>query len=128
MEKFQKNDLKPGMVVETANGTLLLVVSLHYDGYDDLRAISDTCWVDLGHYNRDLARYDFLKQKDPVDRDIIRVYEFKGQHSCGHELKKLLDKDNLKLLFDNTIKKEMTLEEIEKELGYKISVVNRKTD
>lgn len=118
------NDLETGMVVETANGTLLLVVK--FPGYfaDNTvdRAISNDCWVDLGHYNQDFSRCDWVKKYDPVNRDIVAVYATKEYSYYKKTLSELLNKEHLVKIFDVEYRKPMTLEDIEKELGYKVRI------
>lgn len=118
------NDLETGMVVETANGTLLLVVKFpkHFMGNTIDRAISNECWVDLGHYNQDFSRIESIKECDPVNRDIVAVYKPKDYIYYKKTLSDLLNKENLVKIFDVKYRKPMTLEEIEKELGYKVCI------
>ena len=119
-------DLETGMVVETANGTLLLVVKFpgHFADFTIDRAISNECWVDLGHYNQDFSRYDWIKKYDPVNRDIVAVYSVGEYGYYNKTLSELLHKENLVRIFDVEYRKPMSLEEIEKELGYKVSIQN----
>ena len=121
--KMQLKDLETGMVVETANGTLLLVVKFpRFAEYTIDRAISNDCWVNLGHYNQDFSRYEWLKKYDQVNRDIIAVYMIKEHNYYKNTLSELLNKEHLVKIFDVEYRKPMTLEEIEKELGYKIII------
>lgn len=119
-------DLETGMIVETANGTLLLVV--FFTGYFPEstigRAISNDCWVNLGHYNQDFSRREWIKKYDPVNRDIIAVYKEKEYSYYNKTLSELLNKEHLIKIFDVNYRKPMTLEEIEKELGYKVKIQN----
>lgn len=122
--EMKLKDLETGMVVETANGTLLLVVKFpgHFAECTIDRAISNDCWVNLGHYNQDFSRYECLKKYDPVNRDIIAVYMTKEHNYYKNTLSELLNKEHLVKIFDVEYRKPMTLEEIEKELGYKIII------
>ena len=124
--EMKLKDLETGMVVETANGTLLLVVK--FPGYFAEctidRAISNDCWVDLGHYNQDFSRCEWVKKYDPVNRNIIAVYMTKEYSYYKKTLNELLNKEHLVKIFDVEYRKPMTLEEIEKELGYKIVIKN----
>lgn len=119
-------DLETGMVVETANGTLLLVVKFpgNFADFTIDRAISNECWVDLGHYNQDFSRYNWIKKYDPVNRDIVAVYSVGEYGYYKKTLSELLNKENLVKIFDVEYRKPMSLEEIEKELGYKVSIQN----
>ena len=118
------NDLETGMVVETANGTLLLVVMFpgYVIGNIVKRAISNDCWIDLGHYKQDFSRSEYAKKYDSVDRDIIAVYKVKEYIYYQKTLSDLLNKENLVKIFDVHYRKPMTLDEIEKELGYKVCI------
>ena len=124
--EMKLKDLKTGMVVETANGTLLLVVKFPgcFAGYTIDRAISNDCWVNLGHYNQDFSRYECVKEYDPVNRDIIAVYMIKEHNYYKNTLSELWNKEHLVKIFDVEYRRPMTLEEIEKELGYKIIIKN----
>lgn len=124
------NDLETGMIVETANGTLLLVVKFprHFMGSTVDRAISNECWVDLGHYNQDFSRLECIKEYDPVNRDIVAVYKPKDYIHYKKTLSDLLNKENLVKIFDVEYRKPMTLEEIEKELGCKVSIQSNQSD
>lgn len=120
------NDLRTGMIVETVNGTLLLVVIFPGTGYfaDHTigRGISNDCWVNLGHYNQDFTRRKWIKKYDPVNRDIIAVYMTKEYDLYKKSLSELLNKEELVKIFDAEYRKPMTLEEIERELGYKVCI------
>ena len=124
--EMKLKDLETGMVVETANGTLLLVIK--FPGYFAERtidrAISNDCWVDLGHYNQDFSRCEWVKKYDPVNRNIIAVYMTKEYSYYKKTLNELLNKEHLVKIFDVEYRKPMTLEEIENELGYKIVIKN----
>lgn len=124
--KMKLKDLETGMVVETANGTLLLVVKFpgNFSNCTFNRAISNECWVDLEHYNQDFSRCDWIKKYDPVNRDIVAIYSEREYGYYKKNLSELLNKDNLVKIFDCNYRKPMSLEEIEKELGYKVSIQN----
>lgn len=102
---MELKDLKNGNVVETKNGTLLLVVKF---GFKDSSlttdiAMSEECWINLGHYNKDLTRMASFKEigdKGLEDkREIVAVYEPK-RYGVYCTLKEILDKNNLKKIWE----------------------------
>lgn len=113
---FTKSQLMNGMIVETRKGTKLLVIIHQTYGYKELRFVNNTMWVDGGHYNEDLTRYDFMTDNY---RDIMRVYVSNNDNS----LENMLKDENLKLVWDRERKEKMTLAEIETKLGYKVELV-----
>lgn len=110
---FTKSDLKDGMVIEYRNGSREVVFGT--------RTLSITGWNSLSEVNDDLIE---IKYKDPA-YDIVKVYEIaKKETVCG--LKNIFEDRNLTLLWERKEEpdyKEMTVEEIEKELGYKVKVI-----
>lgn len=104
--EFSKSDLTNGMIVETRKGTLLLVLNGNL--------VNNDSWVSLSHYNEDLTRYDWMKDDY---RDIVKVYKTKGEQTLNNMFK------NKTLIWERVEYKEMTIDEIEKELGYKIKII-----
>lgn len=102
---FTKKDLKDGMVVEYRNGKRRIVLG------DNLLG-EDGCG-DLKHYNKDLT-LDGYENTLTIDK----VYK-----TIAMKISKLFEDDYLTLIWEREHIKEMTVEEIEKELGYKIKVV-----
>ena len=108
MKEFTKADLKDGMAVEYRSGDRRLF-------------ICDT-FISNDNYNP-LENYDdSLLSKGCSDFDIMNVYKIKQISS----LDCIFRIGNLELLWEHKEVKEMTLEEIEKELGYKIKVIGGK--
>lgn len=111
---MKKSDLKTGMVVETRNGEKYLVM------------LGPDCegreLINFGSGFMPLSRYaDSLMIKTGDEGfDIMKVYSVGGSIRCL-----LRDKERMKfkLIWERDEPKEMTLEEIEKELGYKIKIV-----
>lgn len=111
---FTKDNLENGMVVEYWNGMRALV--------HNHRFITDNSYMDFDDYTSDLmivgdcdGRWDF---------DIVAVYETTNVR-C---IKDLLSITKLKYLWKRAKEPEpteMTLDEIEKQLGYKIKIVNK---
>jgi hypothetical protein len=106
---FTKSDLKDGMVVEYRHGWMELVLG---EKTVDDRGSHSLCNFD-----------DELINKDSRESDIMRVYTVNGDITgigC------IFDRACLTLIWERKEEpkhKEMTVEEIEKELGYKIKVV-----
>lgn len=105
-KNFTKSDLETGMIVETETGALLLVLN----GI----LVNDNSWLDLSHYNDDLTRYTWMCDSY---RDIVKVYETNRSQTLDDMRK------NKKLIWDRNAYTEMTIEEVQKELGYKIKII-----
>lgn len=106
-----KKDLKFGMVVEIeTNGETNLAMVTRSKSSDV--CISGTKhWYPLSCVSDDLT----------YDNDIItKVYDVANYNDCAY---KLSTKDRI-LLWERTTTKEMTLEEIEKKLGFKVELVD----
>ena len=112
MKEFTKDDLKAGMVVKLRKGEFYM--ALPYE--KGLTLISfDAGWQNLKNYTCDLKDVDGEKEWD-----VTRVYGL----PC-HQGDAQLDKscvENRPVLWEEC--KEMTLSEIEKELGYKIKILD----
>ena len=118
MSNFKKSDLKTGMKVTLRNGKEYIVLSnckhrFSNDTniivrYGRSSSFSGSEWLKLTSYDEDLH----MKNRELLQHDIVLVEE------CEH----------LGYLFSDTkpayskMIKEMTLEEIEDELGYKIKL------
>ena len=104
---FTKADLKDGMVVEHRDGKRHLVLGERLIGVRTWRYIRDV-HDDLNDTTESLA--------------IDKVYQTKG-----YNLQNLFDNNQIVLIWERTEPiKEMTIEEIEKELGYKIKIIGDK--
>lgn len=112
--EFTKDDLKDGMVVEYRSGDRCLVVRDHLLSKEYCINMSD-----LGDDLKDIYGY----QED----DIVKVYD--ADYTYVDEFEEVFDTDNLTLIWEREEEKkepdhkEMTVEEIEEKLGYKIKVV-----
>ena len=101
--------LIPGKhIVKTRNGNLYLLVECTGEKLVGIN-IKDDLYVD---FNLD----DDLKDLDDHDFDIMEVFEFAV--TCWSEIKYDLER-----VWKREEAKEMTIAEIEKELGYKVKVV-----
>lgn len=112
--EMKKSDLIAGKhVVETSDGAKYLIFDskegkfmfgIHYG------------LMDLERYHEDLTRNSADKKYD-----ITKVYELKcpaSQYSIKERCEEYLD-----LVWERTEPKEMTMAELEKELGYKVKIV-----
>lgn len=113
-KEFTKSDLKTGMILEFNNGCTATVLFGTKNG--DIYAGST--WGGLEGVNEDLTL------EDSFEGDVVRVYQPIGNI---HFLKTnyLNYNKNYKLLWQREEAKEMTIEEIEKELGYKIKIIKK---
>ena len=118
-KKFTKDDLKVGYVVKTREYRLYMVMP---DENDNLVIIRE------GHTGEPVSNYrrDFIHNlSDRFDcvrgMDIAEVY---GRHKFRyHGLD--ISTENRPLLWKREEPKEMTIEEIEKALGYPVKIVNK---
>lgn len=106
---FTKADLKPGMVVEMRDGNRFLLI--------DNTLIGSKEWDTMNSFADDLIN------KLHHDCDICKVYHPKGRY-----VEQLLDDKYLTLIWEREEAKEMTVAEIEKQLGYKVKVISDKED
>ena len=117
---FTKEDLKVGMIVELRSKNRYFVM-------DKDKLLSKYGNMSLASYNNDLEfsnDVDYnndLEFSDDVEKDeawdIIKVFK-----SNANNLNTLFQDDTLELLWEREIVKEMTLAEIEEQLGYKIKL------
>jgi hypothetical protein len=106
---FTKPNLKDGMVVETRDGYLYLVIGNRLHGKLLYGFLND--WI------------DDLTNPASSDLDIVKVYTVADGAT---DISSLFNYRNLTLIWERKEEpkhKEMTVEEIEKELGYKIKVI-----
>lgn len=86
---MQKNDIKPGMIVEYRNGTkaLAVKVTLYIDNREEIIFIGFTGYMDMGSYDTNLlVTPDSLKdQLRQSDWDIMKVYDTDQSYSLGIE-------------------------------------------
>lgn len=116
---MKKSDLKTGMVLETRNGEKYLVM-LNPDCKDMELINFKGGYMPLYYYNNELIFTEKPAEKPAREFDVVKVY------SAGWTIRDLLsDKEHMKfkLIWERNEPKEMTISEIEKELGYKIKIV-----
>ena len=103
-----KSDLKDGMVVECRNGERYLVINDKF--------ICNQCWISISSQVAD----DLSGSCD--EYTIDKIYQ-----TTGHNFETLFDDYYLTLIWERPKEeptKKMTVEEIEKELGYKVEIVS----
>lgn len=107
---FTKSDLKYGMVVEHKNGVRRMFLNNIFIGFD-------SCAL-LNYYTDTLE--NIIDDREHSALTIDKVYISSAVH-----LQNYFDDDKLTLVWERKEKsrKEMTVEDIEKELGYKIKIV-----
>ena len=107
---MKKADLKTGMLAKARNGYFYLIIVM--DDEPLFANVEGSSYV--GGYRDDLTN------ENCSDFDVIEVY---GRN--GKALRDLTSTDTniRKLLWEREESKEMTVEQIQKELGYKIKVV-----
>lgn len=103
-KEMTKAELKDGMICELRNGSL----------YIWLNGMPRSFSGHLTGIGMDLKNEDGYKEFD-----IINVYKTNGK-----TLNKMLDRENLTLIWERKEPKEMTLADIERELGYPVKIVS----
>lgn len=107
---FTKADLKDGMIIEHRDGDLFIVLG-------DRIVAKNGYWT-LDDYNDDLT------DRNHKGADIVNVYKTKS--GVLNDIDDVYNKDYLTLIWERKEEpeyKEMTVEEIEEKLGYKVKVV-----
>ena len=121
MKNFTYDDLKGGMRVVRRDGQIGILMPIKNDRFVMLKGLNG-CWdyVDHKRYNSDLTHKADYFIDDPTPYDIMKVYDLcKG--SALDSMVHIYPNDDL--LWEREEAKEMTVAEIEKELGYSIKVV-----
>lgn len=112
---MRKSDLKTGMRVKTRDGEIQIVIkNTLFRGEPIDIIVSKNGWNRLDRYNEDLTNINHKLL------DIVEVYTIDGNED--NFTRSFLNTDKRKLYWKREEAKEMTLEEIEKELGYKIKL------
>ncbi len=112
---FTKSDLKDGMVIEYRNGERALVITDRF--------LSTNGWMSFDDYDSELFRT--FSRVRANEWDIVKCYKVESNTGLCM-LANLLEDPYLGLIWERKEEpkhKEMTVEEIEKELGYKIKVI-----
>ena len=107
---FTKADLKPGMVVEHRDGERYMVIGNRVVSEDDCYKISD--------YNSDLKISNLCLS----DSDIVAVYNVNTY--VLYDISDIFSDVCLTTIWRREEAKEMTVSEIEKQLGYKVKIVD----
>ena len=115
-KQFTKEDLKVGYVVRTRVGDLYMVMPV----VNGMSLVKETgsAGMPLGVYNKDMQHDAVLKD---TSYDITEVYG----HSVFSAFSLDISTEHRLLLWKREEPKEMTIEEIEKALGYPVKIVNK---
>ena len=112
-KKFTKNDLKIGYIVICNNIPHMVMV-----GSSGSTVLIDN---ERGYLHLDDFNDDLVYKNDPKEWNITEVYGYSGFYHKTLELS-TFGRELLWKREDST--KKMTVEEIEKELGYKVEIVS----
>lgn len=107
-KNFTKADFESGMVVECRNGERYLVLRDKLLNNKHWNSISDDYTPELKMYENGVHQ-----------NDIMKIYDTIGVTN----LHNIFDDENLIIIWERQEIKEMTVAEIEKELGYNIKIV-----
>lgn len=115
-KNFNKADLKVGYVVKTRSGALYMVMPVTYG----MSLVNKTGRADmpLDVYNEVMLHDAVLKN---TAYDITEVYGYPVFSASSLDI----STENRELLWKREEPKEMTLEEVEKALGYPVKIVNK---
>jgi hypothetical protein len=121
-KNFTKADLKVGYVVKTRARGLFMVTR---NDTDQLVMVGPSDgWMPIYEYNDDLTdsnRTSLDGSEAWAAYDIVEVYGYSMLN--GRTLK--VETAHRKLLWKREEPKEMTLEEVEKALGYPVKIINK---
>jgi predicted CoA-binding protein len=111
---LKKSDLKTGMRVQLRDGDTYLTLRDADTplGHEDMLLVNPSGWFNGSDYNDDLTgKYNKVF-------DVVKVFE------APNAITNIINLSApSKLLWQRTETKEMTVAEIEKELGYKIKII-----
>lgn len=111
-----KSDLRTGMRVTKRDGTKLIVMLNCNYGCDYSCNILvnniEYCWHDLRFYNEDLTHEKYRED------DIVKVEQPNHPYQIF-----FLDSNKFTTIWQRPEHKEMTLADIEKELGYPVKII-----
>ena len=119
---FRKSNLKSGHLIRTRDEFLYIFMKNEFGGEDYMLNQKTKGHMELTDYNEDLT---FSRNSE---LDIIEVYEPLDTYALKLVAERALDTSNeiedkyFKLVYKREEPKEMTLKEIEKQLGYKIKL------
>ena len=115
MKEFSNGDLKAGMLVELKNGIIGILIPL-----DDGLEVYDANFE--AEAEARLLSNDIFDTTE-ISYSIVKVYSLSNSTNSS----RLFDTHTRQLLWEyEESKREMTIEEIEAELGYKINIVGNK--
>lgn len=120
---MEKSDLQTGMRLIDKIGREWIVlknVKNPYGSIEDMYVLKDGGWMPESSYNDDLT-----EKSNNNEYNIIKVYaQNRGKFINGNIFNTNIE--DMDLIWEREDKKEMTIAEIEKELGYSIKIVKEK--
>lgn len=124
---MKKEDLKSGYVVQLRSGAVYMVARA---GNFTKILTAPFNWVYLNSdYDNELKctkKYGNISGNPQKQRDIVKVYGLIQGTQNYTEMFSSPSTEHRELLWEGNNEKEMTLEEIEAELGYKVKIVGGK--
>ena len=119
-KKFTINDIKSGYIVKLRNGVFMYTLRVNQDKFTKIITNGRDDWMYLSRYD-----YDLKCDGDRRFLDIMEVYGLiEGTNNyarCG-----FLDNNHRPLLWKRSEPVKMTVEEINKKLGYEVEIVASK--
>lgn len=111
---MKKEDIKSGMLVKLRKGCWCLALT-----QDDVLKFVSKEWIesDIDDYNDSLECQSGVKSVDFSHYDIVEIGTARGAKQL------LLDDKDFDIIWTGNEIKEITIKEIEKELGYKIKII-----
>ena len=132
-DSFNIDDLKSGMVVELKSGRLMMVTRV--GSFTKILIDENGAWSYLSRWGSDLKRKSVYSDCRPStshcgyetilprSEDIVRVYGLvEGTENYWSSLG--ISTKGRKVLWTRVVPKRMTLEEIEKSLGFPVEIVS----
>ena len=121
---MKKSDLKVGYVIQYADNSFAMVMSIYnrFLNKTELKFIrqDSSRWVSYDAYNENFIQ---ISPNSPSELAIQKIYghpdDIKYTFTCSNEGRKLL-------WANEELVKEITVEEIENILGYKIKIISNK--
>lgn len=115
-KKFTINDIKSGYVAKFRDGKLMMAIRA--GDFEKIVCDDEGSWMPISRYSSSL-KHPTLKE-----HDIMEIY---GLVEEGHyDLAGCLDTDHRPLLWKRSEPVKMTVEEINRKLGYEVEIVASK--
>ena len=128
---MKKEDLEVFDIVKLRDGKVLMVLpnDCSKDGFGLFSLDTAGCFAYFDSYNEDLEYICDSRVRNIITRrDIVAVYKSKGRGYTAIKQMFCENRKEFRWSWERKETKEMTLDEIEKELGYKVKIINGKED